>query len=286
MIDKTLTVKLEFSPQKDDPVKIFESFSLMLKAQISLQNEILKSAYPFSNVSFTLDKIESGSILAKITRLLLGIDENDNLFPPQTLGDIDTYVNSASNKVLNKLSTSKNKPIKLNDISQMINDIDEVAVKTNVKENKNFNLPKKEGIIKTIKQAQQSINLLPNAKYTFYVGKESIEVSKIRLDLQEKINEEKTEKETINNTILKIKMPDFLGKSKWKFLDSEHNVIEAKMNDQDWIDRFHNNTEQLAPGDSLDVEMITYIGHNEKSEYIISKVNKVIKNEKQGTFNW
>ena len=60
MTDKIFCIELDFLPDKDDPLKIFESFKLMIESQILIQTELLKSSNPLANISFVLNGIEIG----------------------------------------------------------------------------------------------------------------------------------------------------------------------------------------------------------------------------------
>lgn len=53
-----------------------------------------------------------------------------------------------------------------------------------------------------------------------------------------------------NQMILKVKKPDFLGSSMWDFRHEGH-PIEAKIADDAWLARFHNNEIAVPPGSAL-----------------------------------
>lgn len=54
----------------------------------------------------------------------------------------------------------------------------------------------------------------------------------------------------VSELILKIKKPDFLGSSMWEFRFEGH-TIEARMEDDDWIRKFHADGDGVLPGGAL-----------------------------------
>lgn len=50
--------------------------------------------------------------------------------------------------------------------------------------------------------------------------------------------------------ILLVKRPDYLGRSRWEFRHEDH-VLEAKIVDDDWLERFRDGVVVLRPGDAL-----------------------------------
>jgi hypothetical protein len=97
--------------------------------------------------------------------------------------------------------------------------------------------------------------------------------------VRELVTRETLETESIR--IIKVKKPDYLGKSKWGFKYSGH-LIEAKILDEGWLTQFHNRRVELQPGDSLRVllrEQVSYGYDNEivHVEYDVVEVQEVIQ---------
>lgn len=279
-------IELDFLSDEDDPLKVFESFKLMIESQISIQSELLKAANPLGHISFTLSEIQKSSILASMTRSFINVEsEKNELFDSMLKGNMNEYIDQSNKIILNKLSESKTEAFTKTDIKNILSEIDMIADKTGVKENANFKLPAGKKIIEGITKAKEAVDTLPNRTYTFNPAQTKIEISKINLDITEQSSEQKLiEQCTKCNMILKIKLADFLGESKWKFITPDNIQIDAKILDKDWLERFHQSEEHLASGDSLDVEVDIKETNNQKNEYTIMKVNKVISDEKQREF--
>lgn len=288
MTDKIFCIELDFLPDKDDPLKIFESFKLMIESQILIQTELLKSSNPLANISFVLNGIEIGSILARIVRKYIKIqDDKEELFESELKGNIDEYIDQSNEMILNKLSGATTQSITENDVKDIIENISKIAANTGVKENSNFRIPTDEKIIETLEKAKSATDILPNGKYIFTpnTNDNKIIISKINLDIKHtEIVDKPQEYNTQYPMILKIKIVDFLGETKWKFITSDGRKIDAKIIDTEWLDRFHQNKEHLSSGDCLDVEMDIKRIDDSKLEYTILKVNKVIKSAEQREF--
>lgn len=83
---------------------------------------------------------------------------------------------------------------------------------------------------------------------------------------------------------LKVKKPDYLGQSMWEF-KYEGKLIQAKIHDSGWLERFQQKTVLLGPGDSIRalVEVkVSYDKYGEviASHYTILNVKEIIQNPK------
>lgn len=83
-----------------------------------------------------------------------------------------------------------------------------------------------------------------------------------------------------NELILKVKKPDFLGSSMWEFHYDSH-PIEAKILDNEWLDRFHEDGCGVLPGGALRAIVLIEIAYDEQNEslppkYSVIKVLEVI----------
>ena len=85
------------------------------------------------------------------------------------------------------------------------------------------------------------------------------------------------------NLILPIKKPDYLAQTRWEMRHGKQN-ISAKIDDTDWLQRFHAREFDLRPGDALEcvVEIAnSYDLENELVEerFRILKVKSILKKE-------
>ncbi|MEO0406615.1 MAG: hypothetical protein AAF289_04610 [Cyanobacteria bacterium P01_A01_bin.135] len=70
----------------------------------------------------------------------------------------------------------------------------------------------------------------------------------------------------VNELILKVKKPDYLGSSMWEFkLDKN---ISASISDEEWLERFRNREITLLPGDSIRAQVQITINYDKDGEVI------------------
>jgi len=68
---------------------------------------------------------------------------------------------------------------------------------------------------------------------------------------------------------LKVKKPDYLGQSMWEF-KYEGKLIQAKIYDSGWLERFQKKTEILGPGDSIRALVEVKVNYDKYGEVIAS----------------
>jgi hypothetical protein len=83
-----------------------------------------------------------------------------------------------------------------------------------------------------------------------------------------------------NELILKVKKPDYLGSSMWEF-HFDGRTIEAKIQDSEWLAKFHDDGAGLRPGGALRANVCVEVSYDEQNEslppkYTVLKVFEVI----------
>ena len=95
--DSIMSIELKYSKDKDNPVKVFDSFKLMFQSIIDSQTELVRKINPTLNVDFLLTDVKSASIWADMTRRTITIEEeNGTLLKDETKGDVNEYVNRST----------------------------------------------------------------------------------------------------------------------------------------------------------------------------------------------
>lgn len=133
-------------------------------------------------------------------------------------------------------------------------------------------------------EAVNSITQNGNAEY-FYMEVKEAKTTIPRIEFFTQENEELKEENNTTRQTLTIKIADFLGTRKWtfKYLGS---TIEAKVLDNDWIERLHNNTILIGTNYKISVDLlqINYFDDDQeyiRSEYEVIKVHETIKPKAQ-----
>jgi translation initiation factor IF-1 len=212
-------------------------------------------------------------------------EKNDGfIIPPEGKGDIPHYSNLAQDYILDHITEKRNEIIKNDKIDEINERIIEFSKTTGVNENKYYQSPNKFVIATAIDLLGQSTRMLDVAdRYYFERGNEKKEISRIFTDIDyDKIKKEMVKKieEVPIHQILKIKIADFLGKSRWKFKLVDGKTIDAKIEDKTWLNLFHSKQVKIGSGDSIEIDgvvTITYdaIGNIIDTQYTISKVGLI-----------
>jgi hypothetical protein len=86
-----------------------------------------------------------------------------------------------------------------------------------------------------------------------------------------------TDRTITNNVslILLIRRPDFLGDSKWDFRIDKH-TLDAKIADEEWLDKFKNGLVPLKPGDAMEVDLFETAKYD-KNGQLISKASEITR---------
>ena len=285
--DSKMSIELKYSKDKENPIKVFESFRLMFESVINTQTELVRKLNPLLNVEFVLTDVKSASMWADLTRKTITVeDDRQSLLKDETKGDVNEYVNRSTEALFQKMAESKNKILHSNDILALAKEINEIAKETKTIESPNYKAPDVLLIADAFENAKKATKLLSNDdSFEFIrVGKEPISVSKVQTEIDKSALVSETKEkvvERLQSMTLKIKIADFLGTTKWKFLTEEGKSIDVKIDDSGCLDNFHNNGNTfLASGDSLKVdgiikETFDKFGTLIDSEYTITKVKGI-----------
>lgn len=158
-----------------------------------------------------------------------------------------------------------------------------LAEETNIKQIPAYNSLNTRFLLSQINLIKQAVNQLDEddtVQYESIVGNASLPKNIV---IDEDLIREILTRETISSEgerLVMIKKPDFLGKSKWGFKYNGHS-IEAKIEDEEWLDNFQNNGTILQPGYSLRVLMHEQVSYGYESEvvhiqYTINQVMEVL----------
>jgi hypothetical protein len=283
------SITLWYPPLTQGPARLFQCFEGIISSFELENTEVVHSIDPLLDIQFYLDRIEKGSLIVYLLKKIFTPDESTELVQPEIEGDINEYIVQSQDIFAKTLATSKDAKIGNRKLDNLIEEMKEVAEITGVSKSRNFREPNKFRIAESIKEASDSTKaLLPDEKIILpeSIGKIEFSVVRSEIDLKQ-IRIELTKRTFVNEDrrLMKVKIADFLGKSKWKFRVGEK-IIDAKILDEEWLDKFHNKTDIVTPGDSLEADVrqtdfIDSIGRIIDSETLILKVYKIHEGEIQ-----
>lgn len=285
------SIELDFIPGVDTPEVVFDSIKLMFSHIILLQTEVIRKVDPLLDIDFRLLNIRQGSIFSDYVKKILVPDANNNVLAfTEPKGDLLGYLDGAQNAVVDVIAENPGTIVD-NDMLQAIsNRIELTAQETSVYSNLNYRAPNKIILAESIEVLESSVKYLKQGEH-FYLNNESKhkKVDKVYT----RFNKDELRKETAGKILespfhimLKVKIADFLGKSRWKFKLADGRTIEAKITDTNWLNMFHLKSVVIGPGDSIEVQgtvkdMYDDYGKLIDSDYTITKVVKIHEAENQ-----
>jgi hypothetical protein len=291
IITETNTVGLDFISGTESPVVLFDSFSKMFTSIININTELIKKVDPLIDVQILLLDIKHGSIFSDYIKKILIPEKEDNVTAyPDVKGDLLDYSEISQNGIIDTLSEAGERIIKNDEIDEIHERIIGFSSITGVNANLNYRPPNKITLANAIDLLGESTKMLAiGDKYYFQNKSEKKEIRKIYTDIDYNELKREMSKKIVEHPIhlrLKIKIADFLGKSRWKFKLENNATIEAKILDKEWLEKFHSRVETIGPGDSIEIsgtvtDIFDDFGNRIDSQYTILKVIKVHKPDEQ-----
>jgi hypothetical protein len=291
VITEVNTIGLDFTPESESPVVLFDSFSKMFTSIININTELIKKIDPLIDVQYLLRDIRHGSIFSDIIKKIIIPEKEDNVIVfPEVKGNILDYSNLSQDGIIDSLTENEGQIIKNNKMDEIQEKIVRYSSATGVNANLNFRFPNKITLANAIDLLSEATTMLAVGDKYYFQGKIGRkEIRKIYTDIDyNELKQEMAKKiiETPIHLALKIKIADFLGRSRWKFKLDNNATIEAKILDEEWLEKFHSRIELIGPGDSIEIsgtatDIYDDFGNRIDSQYIILKVIKVRKPDVQ-----
>lgn len=276
---KEFSVYIDFKKSEGDPSRIFRTMASLIETFEAIDKELIDILGTEAKVELVLDDIEAGSLRAWLRNVLI-------VLPDEAIREFDVkklaghFLLKAKYKLVDWLG--KNPEItSIEQVKVLEGELITLAEETNIKQIPAYNSLNTRFLLSQINQIKQAVNQLDEddtVEYESIVGNASLPKNIV---IDEDLIREILTRETIfseGKRLVMIKKPDFLGKSKWGFKYNGHS-IEAKIEDEEWLDNFQNNGTILQPGDSLRVLMHEQVSYGYESEvvHIQYTINEVIE---------
>jgi hypothetical protein len=296
IITEVNTIGLDFTPETESPVVLFDSFSRLFTGIININTELIRKVDPLIDVQYLLLNIRNGSIYSDVIKKIIIPEEEDNVTVfSEVKGDILNYSNLSQDGIIDSLTEKEEEIIKNEKIDEIQDKIVEYSSATGVNANLNFRPPNKITLANAIDLLSQSTTMLATGDKYYFQGKTGRKaIRKIYTDIDYNELKRRMAKKIIEtpiHLILKIKIADFLGKSRWKFKLDNNATIEAKILDENWLEKFHSKIAVIGPGDSIEISGIVTDTYDDfenliDSQYTILEVIKVHKSNEQREFEF
>lgn len=280
MDNNQFEIYIDYDKNADKPERVFLSLAKLVSEFSSFDSLICDSLSIQVNSKIVLDKIENGSVKAFFRQAIECIDD-EPLSNLDIKGIIGHVLVKGKYKLLDALKETPEKQVV--DIKQLQNDIFESTkdIKVSPLQVNKYIPPIK--LAKCLDGVNTAFGHLTANDRVKYITKDNSLDTKFNPTFS--MAYEKTlliEQNMINTykVILIVKKPDLLSDSQWSFKYKDK-PINAKIEDEDWLTKFHNREVLIQSKDSIecDLQIQTKEIPNAKTEtvYIVTKVHRVIQ---------
>lgn len=261
-------IVIDYKKDSENPSRVFEAMSLMIKAFQDFDNDLIKSIDNKIEPILLLEDIEVSSLKTWLANQLRGV-------PDEAIKDLSWkkaaghYLVRAKYIVLKKLE-GRTLITDANVIEDIQYEIVQEAEKTDIKQFPNYSplsIPKLVANIDKINKSLEPLGDEDKAKLITDEGEASfnLELSMSAQDLEDLVT-----RETVTNVttmILKVRKPDYLGNSMWEFKHGNRN-IPAKILQESWLKEFQERKIDIRPGDSLRAKVETKVKYGHDLEVV------------------
>jgi hypothetical protein len=246
---------LDFRKSEGDPSRVFHAMGGMIDALSNLDRDLGKLISPYYEPQVILEDVYTGSLRAKLGEILK--DLPDDALKDFELKKILGHFLLKAKYLIVKWCEAKETLEDMDDIKELESQIEEAAEFTNVKRIPAYSSINRKDLLNHIKQIQNAMSSLEefdSIEYRSVVGNARFNG---QLAISSQVISDWLTKEvhtTQGPKILKVKKPDYLGKSKWAFRYNGH-AIEAKISNIPWLASFQDGNVSVNPGDSIRAEL-------------------------------
>jgi hypothetical protein len=275
-------IEIDFAPSSPDPARVFRSMTQLIDAFQRFDRELVQTIDIHIEPVMLLEDVEAGSIKSWLRDVLSATDDT-GLHELDWKKIVGGYLVRAKYLTINWLN--KKTEIKgTADLDELQSEILELAEATGVKRIPAYQSPSKFLLVRCIIEISASLEPLQHNDHVVF---ETQQGERVEFNLSFNVVPESLKallvEESLSHTeemILKIKKPDFLGDSRWEFVH-EH-IVEAKMMDYEWLERFRDGNITLLPGSALRANVQVDVSYGSEREVVsrsfaILKVHEVIR---------
>lgn len=288
MTDRTFVdfdIRIEFARGEGDPTRVFRSMAGLIDAFQRMDNHLAPMLGASVRTSLVLQDIEAASLKSRLRTVIEAIPDE-----PLKQGEIKKLVGhfllQGKHKILDWCGERKEISDR-EEVKRLEADLTRLAHETDIKLLPAYAPIDTSALLSDISAVNDAMAPLEKRDQATFASQEGNSKFNPELVVSGEVIREIVTRERLENTgdrILKVKKPDYLGTSKWTFKYGML-TIEAKICDEDWLERFQKGLVELGPGDSLRVtlyEEVSYGYDNEvvHTEFEVRKVGGVVRGPK------
>jgi hypothetical protein len=254
-MDDVFSIKIDYRKETADPARIFRAMSGLIDAVFQVERHLAHSLHASLEPVLLLQDIEASSIKAILRHMVRALDADVPLrddWEPRA----KRYIASGVVRIVEFMEGRETVTTR-EEIDALSAELNAMAAESQVTE-----LPSYESIepkrlledVSRLGEAASNLSIEDFATIESAAGIAHIN-SSFHLtsdEIEDLLTNEVVERSSV--LILVVKKPDFLGQSMWQFKTDNH-TIDAKILDNDWLERFQSQNVDLLPGDAIKAEV-------------------------------
>lgn len=269
-MDSEYYVQIDFEKGTENPERVFQAMSDLIHTFRHIDQDLSYSISSTINSKLILQDIETGSIRARLRSILESIDD-DGLKELDWKKLVGSYLVRGKYKII-KFLEDKEKIDNRQQIEELRESLVHLAEESDIKRLPFYTPISEARLIKNVQSLGNSLlPLLQKDVVKFSGNGEIVVINKDFIVSPDAIEEILTERVLTGQyeVFLKVKKPDYLGQSMWEF-KYEGKLIQAKIHDVNWLERFQKKAVLLGPGDSIRAFVEVRVSYDKYGEVITS----------------
>ncbi len=245
-------IEIDYAKESENPSRVFHSLFELIDTFQEIDRNLVTSIDVNIEPVLMLEDIEVGSIKVWLSNKLKLIPD-DSAYHLDWKPIVGQYLVKAKWAMINFLE-GKTTIQGVDEVEPLEAEIYQLAEKTEVRWLPDYQPPPPRQLLEGMQRISQSLSYLSKTdKAKYLIPDEPEKEFNLTFNIAPENIEELLSKETLtaeNEMILKVKKPDYLGESMW---DMRHgkSVIQVRIMDKDWLDKFQNRQIDIRPGDSI-----------------------------------
>jgi hypothetical protein len=281
LADDLTVIQINYEPGTPDPSRIFRSMAGLIETFQHVDRHLAHSVAATIEPTVVLERVEAGSIRAILRTLLIQVDDEalHNLDWKPLIGQ---YLVRGKHFLLRWLDGRPRiaSHVEVVELQQGLRQLAPRQMTDRL-------LPPAPVPVEELLHDMESLSravvqLLPADSAELISAEEVTRIETGLVITEQDIESLLTESvdKIVSEMMLLVKKPDYLGNSMWEFRLPDH-AIEAKMLDDDWLQRFRRQEIPLQPGDALRAIVRTetahgFEGHDVAVHYYVVRVLGVV----------
>lgn len=289
-----ISVRIEYENGRSNPQEILRCGIDAINA-ISLFDETLGRCVSASiKNALKLEKFEEGSLIIKMASLFVESSDEKHIDERITPENTAKFVENARERIVKRIESFPD-IIPGKSITELVSDVTIAAQELGIHDSVGYTPPNPIELGKAVNSLLDCGSSLKPGEKVQFSSAENPEINKDYIDIPQgkkvdidDVIESLVGRELENTTdqILAIRKPDFLGDSQWDFKRGKDS-ISAKIEDEEWMQRFKNGEIVIVPNDALHVDLHEHAKYDKNGVMIfmkrtILKVKEVIKGSQNG----